>query len=79
MNVIETMNYNYNSRLNNPDGKLFPVDSVITQSFANMPRTKEQIEQFGLWLSMSPENKDKSLNQMLENVEVLENTHAKTM
>ena len=76
MNVIDAMNYNYNSRLNNPNGRLFPVDSKITECFVSRPRTKEQIEQFGLWASCSEE---KSLNQMLENVEVLENTHAKTM
>ena len=70
------MHYNYNSRLTNHNGRLFPGDAKITACGVSRPRTKEQIEQVGLWASCSEE---KSLNQMLENVEVLENTHAKTM
>ena len=57
---MNEMNYRYNY----PDTSL-SVDAKIAECFVNKERTKEQIERFMLFASMSKE-KDK-INQILQN------------
>lgn len=49
---MNEMNYRYN----NPNANI-SVDEKITAAFLSKPRTSRQIEDFGLWASMSSEAK----------------------
>ena len=50
MDIIDRMNY----RFDNPVD--VPVDSKIAERFSSRERTKEQIEMFNEWISLSKEN-----------------------
>lgn len=68
--MMNEMNYRYN----NPNVNV-TVDQKLAVAFASKERTKEQIERFGLWASMSKEAK--AMGPILQNVAVLENERVK--
>ena len=48
--MMNEMNYRYNNPTQN-----IPVDKSLAEAFVSKPRTPEQIERFGIWVSMSKE------------------------
>lgn len=62
--MMSEMNYRYN----NPKQGVM-VDSKIAAAFVSKERTKEQVEAFKIWASMSKE--EKTLDQILQNVQVM--------
>ena len=59
--IIDTMNYRYN----NPTITL-TIDEQIVALFLQREREKNVIEQFGLWASMSKENRENRLTNMID-------------
>lgn len=60
--LIDEMNYRYN----NPETTLTP-DEKIVQAFLERERERNVIEQFALWASMSKENVNNKLVDMIKN------------
>ena len=62
--MMNEMNYRYN----NPK-QAIAVDKSLAQAFISKPRTIQQIEQFGMWASMSKEARD--LEPILQTVQIV--------
>lgn len=69
--MMNEMNYRYN----NPNQNI-PVDKSLAEAFVSKPRTKEQVERFGMWVSMSKEAK--VIGPILQAVQVMEQTKQAT-
>lgn len=64
--MMDEMNYRYN----NP-GQNVSVDKNIAQAFISKERTPEQIQSFGMWVSMSKEIKEiEPILQMVQTVQL---------
>jgi len=64
--MMDEMNYRYN----NP-GQNVSVDKNIAQAFISKERTPEQIQSFGMWVSMSKEIKEiEPILQMVQTVKL---------
>lgn len=71
--LIDEMNYRYN----NPTVSL-TIDEKIVQKFLEKYRERNVKEQFSLWASMSNENVDHKLENMINSQEIkLENSKTK--
>ena len=60
--IIESMNYRYN----NPTVNL-SIDKKITEKFLEQTHDKNDIEMFTLWASMSKENMNNYLVDLINN------------
>lgn len=63
--MMNEMNYRYN----NP-GQGISVDKSLAQAFVSKERTSTQMEQFGMWASMSKEVKE--IGPILQAVQIVE-------
>lgn len=63
--MMNKMNYQYN----NPNINLH-VDLEIAKAFAASPRTSVQVENFGIWASMSKDAKE--IENILQNVQIVD-------
>ena len=59
--IVDTMNYRYN----NPTITL-TVDEQVVSLFLQQERERNVIEQFALWASMSKENIENKLTNMID-------------
>lgn len=63
--MMNEMNYRYNNSNQN-----IMVDASLAKAFVSKPRTRDQIERFGMWASMSKEANQ--IAPILQSVQVVE-------